>query len=318
MERNDQQPVMFFLGDAALDEYYQADYFPRLKEKITVQPLPAESGGMVANAACVSAALGCQTHFLAMLKDSEITEKLLTDMRKGGIETKWVIYDNDLPEAKTIIILAEGEHTVFIPTLGIDKIEIANTTLDFIKTCDYFFTTMVEFGPLVCEEKTSYEVLCEIQKAGCRTVFDMDVNGFAPRELKFLQAIDILFINEKGFEQMKGDKSQQERVEDLFSYGLEILIITKGDKGCFVYQGENMWQIPGIPTEVVDVTGAGDTFAGAFMYAYHKWQDPKKAAVFSVGAATRCVSTLGARSGTAREEEVLSFLSQKGISFPAE
>ena len=49
---------IFFIGDVALDEYYQADYFPKIKEKIIVHTLPAQMGGSIANAACVFQSMG--------------------------------------------------------------------------------------------------------------------------------------------------------------------------------------------------------------------------------------------------------------------
>ena len=42
---------IFFIGDVSLDEYYQAEYFPKIKEKILVKTLPAQMGGSIANAA---------------------------------------------------------------------------------------------------------------------------------------------------------------------------------------------------------------------------------------------------------------------------
>ena len=40
--------TVFFIGDVAMDEYYSAPYFPKIKEKILVQTLPAQMGGMIA------------------------------------------------------------------------------------------------------------------------------------------------------------------------------------------------------------------------------------------------------------------------------
>ncbi|MCX6014152.1 MAG: hypothetical protein NT020_00940 [Chloroflexales bacterium] len=52
-----------FVGDVALDEYYRADYWPTIQDKAIVHALPAVPGGMIANAACVAAALGLEVKF---------------------------------------------------------------------------------------------------------------------------------------------------------------------------------------------------------------------------------------------------------------
>ena len=312
--KND-RPIIFFIGDVALDEYYHAPYWPKMKEKILVNTLPARPGGMIANAACVASALGVEAHFLALLNSGDITVKLIEDLKLNNINTEWIQFDNALPDAKTIIVIADGEHTVLIPTLGIERIEISQETIDFIKRCDYLYTTLCEFQPLNCGGKNSLEILSEIRKSGCKTVFDMDVNEFTPEEKVFLKGVDILFINELGFELMKKSRTEEISVQEILHLGVKLLIVTQGADGCKVFQGKEHWKFPGIHTEVEDVTGAGDTFAGSFIYAYHKWQDPYRAAVFAVGAATRCVRKFGARSGVGSEREVLDFLSKSGIDW---
>ena len=113
---------VFFIGDVAMDEYYSAPYFPKIKEKILVQTLPAQMGGMIANAACVYAGYGAPVSFLTALNPGAVSKKLCRGLNEAGIDTEFMVWDESLPDAKTIIILAEGEHTVFIPTLNLQRI----------------------------------------------------------------------------------------------------------------------------------------------------------------------------------------------------
>ncbi len=89
-----------FVGDVALDEYYAADVWPTIKDKAIVRALPAVPGGMIANAACVAAALGMEVKFLAMLNRGAITQLLLQDLQQRGIDTSLVVFDDTLPDAK--------------------------------------------------------------------------------------------------------------------------------------------------------------------------------------------------------------------------
>ena len=107
----------FFIGDVAMDEYYSAPYFPKIKEKILVQTLPAQMGGMIANAACVYAGYGAPVSFLTALNPGAVSKALCKGLNEAGIDTEFMVWDESLPDAKTIIILAEGEHTVFILSL---------------------------------------------------------------------------------------------------------------------------------------------------------------------------------------------------------
>ena len=117
--------TVFFIGDVAMDEYYSAPYFPKIKEKILVQTLPAQMGGMIANAACVYAGYGAPVSFLTALNPGEVSKALCKGLNEAGIDTEFMVWDESLPDAKTIIILAEGEHTVFIPTLNLQRIELS-------------------------------------------------------------------------------------------------------------------------------------------------------------------------------------------------
>lgn len=49
---------IFFIGDVALDEYYQADYFPKIKEKIIVHTLPAQMAALLQTRLAVFQSMG--------------------------------------------------------------------------------------------------------------------------------------------------------------------------------------------------------------------------------------------------------------------
>ncbi len=316
MIREEKKPTIFFLGDVALDEYYEAPYWPRLKEKIVVHSLPSQPGGMIANAACMAAALGADSHFCALLNEGEISRRLIEDLENQGVCTDWILFDPAVPDSKTIIILAEGEHTVIIPTLGIQVIHLPEKTYENIQRADYLYTTLCEFQPVECGGKGSLELLKEIRQSGCQIVFDMDVNGFAGAEWEYLRHIDILFMNEKGFSSLAGEESEKMQAKKILDAGVRILVITQGSNGCSVFSESDCISVPGIQTDVIDVTGAGDTFSAAFIYAYHRWESLEKAAQFAVGAATRCVERMGARGGIAGAAEILEYIKCKGTPIP--
>ena len=120
-----------FIGDVALDEYYKSNYWPTIKDKALVDALPAIPGGMIANAACVSAALGMNVKFLAALNNGAITRFLLDDLEKSGVDTSLVVFDETLADSKTMIFLVGNEHTVMIPRLGLENIELTRCQIRY-------------------------------------------------------------------------------------------------------------------------------------------------------------------------------------------
>ena len=82
---------VFFIGDVAMDEYYSAPYFPKIKEKILVQTLPAQMGGMIANAACVYAGYGAPVSFLTALNPGVVSKELCRGLNEAGIDTEFMV-----------------------------------------------------------------------------------------------------------------------------------------------------------------------------------------------------------------------------------
>ena len=286
-----------FVGDVALDEYYQADYWPTIKDKAIVRAMPAVPGGMIANAACVAAALGMEVKFMAMLNSGAITQLLLADLQQRGIDTSLVIYDETLPDAKCMIFLVEDEHTVIIPTMGITHIEITPAQLDVLAHADVIYSTPVEFDVLRCGAMDSMAIRAYCRAHGAQLVFDLDVDYFKDGDEARYQHLDVVFFNEVGFDSYRGDLSMQKAAERLLSYGISVVVVTQAAQGCMMYTQEQTEHVPGFAVDVVDVTGAGDTFGGSFVAARAMGQTLIDAARFANATAAICVGGLGARAG---------------------
>jgi len=73
-----------------------------------------------------------------------------------------------------------------------------------------------------------------------------------------------VFPNEREAELITGLKDARKAAEELYSWGTELVVITRGEKGVLIYDGD-FHEFPALPVKVVDPTGAGDAFAGAFL-----------------------------------------------------
>ncbi|MBS6642923.1 MAG: carbohydrate kinase family protein [Clostridiaceae bacterium] len=156
-------PKVFFIGDVALAEYYQADYFPKIKEQVFVHTLPSQVDGSIANTACAFAALKHEPYFLTALNSGAVTQTLIQKLNGAGINTDYMVYNNQISDAKYIIILAEDEHMVFIPTLSLQKIEVDEETVRALCESDFIFTNFCELRPLCCGNQTVFRVLQRIK-----------------------------------------------------------------------------------------------------------------------------------------------------------
>lgn len=303
---------VFFIGDVALDEYYSTNVFPRLKEKVIVQTLPASMGGMIANAACEYAGYGMSAKFLAALNGGPVSQRLCEGLRAAGLDISHMVRDDSLPDSKTIIILAEGEHTVFIPTMNLQRIQLSQSTFQAICGADYIYSTFCELRPLRCGELSAAGILKAATDNGCRLWCDLDVADISEADDPLFDYVDTLFVNETGFLNLRGGDSEAELVRRMFRRGIKTFIVTLAENGCRVFSDGHEFTVPGLRVPVVDVTGAGDTFCSSFLYASARTDDLRIRAEFANYAAARAVMGMGSRSGVCDARSVIDFIKEQG------
>lgn len=83
---------------------------------------------------------------------------------------------------------------------------------------------------------------------------------------KTVSMVDVLTINDEEARQLSGEYSLITAAEKIQAMGPKYLIIKKGEHGALLFHGKDMFYAPALPLpNVMDPTGAGDTFAGGFM-----------------------------------------------------
>jgi sugar/nucleoside kinase (ribokinase family) len=120
--------------------------------------------------------------------------------------------------------------------------------------------------------------------------------------LKVLKKVDIYCANEHEAKDLTGELNLIKAAKHLLRFGPKIILIKKGEHGALLYSKNFMFILPAYPIEdIVDPTGAGDTFAGGFM-GYLAQQGSleisnlKKALLFATVAASFNVCGFGVES----------------------
>jgi sugar/nucleoside kinase (ribokinase family) len=295
-----------FFGDVAQDEYYVAPYFPSADDKVIVRELPPEFGGSVANSASIYAGYGMPTSFMSQLNSGPLTQKLLAQLREQGVDTTHVIFDESVPDSHCIIILSGDRNIVLIPSLGITHTEITASAFEHMAASEFLVTTLTDVKPFRMGDAGAAEVLERLRRRGVKVVFDLDVYNPENHGSGLLEHSDILFMNALGAERLAASGTS---IPALLAGGATAVVVTRDSEGCELHTADGLHAIAGIPVEVVDVTGAGDTFTSSFLYAYSTGGDLVAAAEFAGVAATRAVTRVGARGGRATRGEVEAFRS---------
>jgi len=183
-------------------------------------------------------------------------------------------------------------------------------------TLDTQLNVLAEFDPILpdsykdCEflmlgnlsPEVQLNVLEQLEKRPKLVVLDtmnfwMDSSMDKLKEV--ISKVDVLAINDEEARQLSGEYSLVKGARKILEMGPKYLVIKKGENGALLLDDENMFFAPALPLEdVMDPTGAGDTFAGGFIgYLAHtqdiSFENMKRAIIIGSAMASFTVEKFG-------------------------
>ena len=267
-------------------------------------------GGKGSNQAIAAAKLGGRVNFITKIgkdKNGEMALNLYDDL---GIDTSFIIQDENHSTGVAGIMINEktGDNAInIIPgaagTLSSNDID---SNLNSIENSEIFLTQL----------ETPYEVTCYAMKkakekgvttilnpAPAQKINDDDfklIDFFTPNETE-----SEFYLNKK----IKNEKDIEIASEEFLKKGIKNVIITLGEKGCyFANEKENFFiDAYKLKNPVLDTTGAGDAFNGAFAVGLAKDYDIKKALNFANQVAGISTTKLGAAASMPSLEDLEKF-----------
>jgi sugar/nucleoside kinase (ribokinase family) len=280
-------------GTACIDEYYKAQCWPEEGNKGLIEKTGEMVGGMIANAACVFAGYGVKTFFFDMLNSGKVTEYILKDLEGYGVDVSPVVFNDALPDAKTIITLTPGERTILVVDGHKPEVRLEGERLELFRNSSYVYTTISEFRRF----KDSLELAGDLKKHGVNIVFDIEASTFDTEDTELLKCADILFFNDFGFKKFCAGTDAETCFQSLFNSGVKIVTVTLGKEGSYTRTPAEEDRTKAIPFEAVDTTGAGDTFNSSFISSLLMGRDIHGAAKFANTAASLSITKLGPKGG---------------------
>jgi len=129
--------------------------------------------------------------------------------------------------------------------------------------------------------------------------------------MHLLRRVDAIVLNDEEARMLTGQRNLIRAAGGVLGLGPRYVVLKKGEHGAFLFGGDTHFSLPAYPVEqVVDPTGAGDSFAGGFMgyLAETGRVDPKnlrKAMLYGTVAASFCVQGFGVDSLVGRSRKDL-------------
>ena len=146
------------------------------------------------------------------------------------------------------------------------------------------------------------------------TVVLYDAGGRYPGVERLLALTDILIPSEEFALGNTGAATAEEAAMQLYqAYRPKVVVITRGEAGGLLYDGNQLWYYPAFPVAAVDTNGAGDVFHGAFAFALTMGYDYKTCCIFSSAVSALKCTQIGARRGVPSFRQTVEFLKEHQI-----
>ncbi len=250
---------------------------PASSEEDTVPIFEQNVGGSPANVACAVAKLGVKTGFIGKVGNDTFGRTVKSVLEASGVDTQNMILADGLKTPLAFVHRTEeGKQFTFYR-----NDTTADTHLEEDDIDDEIFTDCRVFNfssfPLSAEpsRSTILNAVVKAKESGARITFDPNIRlnlWESPEQareviLNALILADILKISEEDFHFLFPGMDEREACEQIYlENGTEMIIITKGNKGCYAYVNQDSYLSSAYDVPVVDTTGSGDAFLAGVIY----------------------------------------------------
>ncbi|WP_373952942.1 carbohydrate kinase family protein [Vibrio pomeroyi] len=293
------------VGDANIDTTIKVDHLPKHDDKVLGEKVSSQIGGTVANSACVLGSLGVKVTALAKVGTDGHGAEILNEYAKYNIDTSFVEQIEGFEANQAIIMLDDtGEKSlIFVPACHYEYSK--SRAILAVSQAEYLYTMPGDICKFV-------EIAALAYKYETKVVVDIESTIVASKEdtHAILTHSDIVFFNEEGFTKAIEQDLTEEILHILIEqYNLDTIIVTLGANG--VLAANNKGEIErhsGFEVEVIDTTGAGDTFNASFLFSKINGYQLDKSLEFSCAAAAYSIGGLGPKGAVPTIECVTEFL----------
>jgi sugar/nucleoside kinase (ribokinase family) len=283
------------IGDVALDVIAQ------LKEQInygndTASRISTHPGGQAANVACWITRTNNKSQLVARVGNDPVGFALVSDLDKYGVEHKGLMRSGRPSGVVVILVDSNGERTMF-PDNGANA-DLEASDLPDLSDVDGVFVS----GYALLDFRSREAVLKMIKKVRETKIpifMDPTTTGAmkaVPKAevLEWIGMMDGILLNNEEARYL-GESDDIEIAEANLQKHTPLVVIKLGSRGAMAVNGSEFAKVPAVTTNVVDTTGAGDSFAAGFIPKWLETSDLEEALNAGTALAAKCVATVGAR-----------------------
>ena len=283
------------IGDLALDVISQ------LKEPInygndTASRISSHPGGQAANVSTWITRTHSKAQLVARVGNDPVGFALISDLDKYGVEHMNLMHSGRPTGVVVILVDANGERTMFPDNGANADLEVSDLPpLDDVDGVYLSGYALLDFR----SRDAVLSMIAKIKAAGKPIYFDPTTTGamkIVSREevLSWVKLMDGILLNSEEALYLGDAKDVKTAEKNLTAY-TPLVVIKLGSRGAMAVHKDIAAKVSAVTTNVVDTTGAGDSFAAGFIPKWLETNDLQASLSAGTALAAKCVATVGAR-----------------------
>lgn len=296
-------------GSATVDDLLYVDSFPAPDTKMPVQSIQRQGGGLIATGLVAVARLGARAAFAGVLGIDDMSRWVEEDLKREGVDVSQVVHHEDAKPIYAVIIVEQQKRTrtILYHVPGRAGADEHLPTEDAIRSARVLYVD-------------DYGVPGHIRAAriarseGIPIVADFE-REYIPRLPELVDLVDHLIVSAGFAARFAGITDPAEAARKLWHEGRAVVAVTCGEEGSWYYTGQGVPQHqPAFHVEVVDTTGCGDVFHGAYAASLTWDMTLEERIRFASATAALKATQPGGRQGIPTREQVVAFLREQSQS----
>lgn len=289
------------IGTAAVDDLVYLDHFPVPDSKSGFLSMQRQGGGQTATAMAAAARLGARTAFCTHLCCDDLSDFTVTELEKDGVDCSPCLRSSS----------GSPYHSLILVDIKAQTRTILHSGGNVNPPPEHITAELVAHARLLCLDDNSRAAGIKAARLarslGIPVIADIEPDP-PPEHAGLLPLVDHLVINRELGAALTGHSDPARMAREL-SAGRTCCAITAGAEGCwFAMQGQPALHIPAYPVQVMDTTGCGDVFHGAYAFALSRGQEIGEVLRFASAVAAMKARFPGGRAGIPRLQEVQEFM----------
>ncbi len=291
------------LGFTSVDYIGIVPELPRLDEGTRILDFTRQGGGPVAQALVTLARLGASAGFVGRVGDDEAGAFMRRGLANEGVDLSRLQVERGATSGQCIILVhaATGKRSICFHPGTISPIDA--DALDAGYLCSGRFLHLDGYAP-----QAAMRAATVARAAGVQVC--LDAGGFGPHIADLAAVADVLIAGEQ-CARVVGGGDYRDGACRLLAMGPGIVTVTLGADGSFTKTREEEFSYPAFAVPVVDTTGAGDVFHGAYLFGLLQGWSLEAVVPFASAAAALKCQQLGGRAGIPNYSAVVAFLRQR-------